>query len=111
MAVQEQAYQVAVRITSRESKQIQDLVKAGLYRSSADFLREALRDKLKELESIGVTQASAEEAERLIESYLEKNPGPHFASDIADAVGLEYRLVFESVKRLLDNGRIRKAER
>jgi len=49
-------------------------------------------------------------AERMIEDYLVKHPGPSFASEIADALGLDYGVTFRIVHRLLDEGRIKKAK-
>ncbi|MEM2107405.1 MAG: hypothetical protein QXL25_03230 [Candidatus Bathyarchaeia archaeon] len=105
----EQAYQIAVRITRSEYERIQGLVKAGLYRSAADFAREALRSMLREVEPTSVRDLSEEEAEKMIDEFLIQNPGPHFASEIAEALGLEYRMTFETVRRMLEKGKIRRS--
>jgi len=49
-------------------------------------------------------------AERMIEDYLVKHPGPSFASEIADALGLDYGVTFKTVQKLLDEGRVKKAK-
>jgi Arc/MetJ-type ribon-helix-helix transcriptional regulator len=89
---------------------MQQLVKAGLYRSSADFLREAVRDKLGSMEVVSVQDVDLRKAERMIEDHLIKHPGPSFASEIADTLGLEYGVTFEIIHKLLEEGRIRKAK-
>ncbi len=101
---------MAVRLSRTDYARIQELVEAGLYRSSADFLREAVREKLRSMEVVGVQNIDLEKAEEMIEEYLERHPGPSFASDIADALGLDYGVAFKAVYRLLEEGRIKKAK-
>ena len=50
-------------------------------------------------------------AERMIEDYLEKHPGPNFASEIACALGFELEVTFRLVNKLLEEGRIKKTKR
>ena len=106
---QEQAYQIAVRLTRVEHERIQEMIRAGLFRSAADFAREAVRDKLREAEPVGVRQLSRRETERVIDGYLTKHPGPHFASEIAEALGLDFRSTLDAVKRMIESGRIRRS--
>lgn len=49
--------------------------------------------------------------DQLIEDLLKNNPGPHYSSEIADALGSGYIVTFNAVKRLLKEGRVKKAER
>jgi Arc/MetJ-type ribon-helix-helix transcriptional regulator len=108
--LEKEAYQVAVRLSRADYTRVEALVKAGLYRSSADFLREAVRDKLREMDVVSLQDVSLEEAERLIGEYLDAHPGARFASEIADALGLEYGLVFKAVRRMLERGVVRKGK-
>ncbi len=48
--------------------------------------------------------------ERLIEDYLKEHPGPNFASQIADTLGLEFGVTFKTINKLLDEGRVKKAK-
>jgi DNA-binding MarR family transcriptional regulator len=41
---------------------------------------------------------------------LSKHPGPSFASEIADALGLEYGITFKIIHKLLEEGHIKKAK-
>jgi len=106
---EKETYQLAVRLSKADYAKVQQLVEAGLYRSSADFLREAVRDKLGSMEVVGVRNVDARKAERMIEEYLVKHPGPSFASEIADALGLDYSLAFKTIHKLMEEGRVRKA--
>jgi len=108
--MERKAHQVAVRLSKADYARVQQLVEAGLYRSSADFLREAVRDKLGSMELISVQNVDPEKAEKMIEQYLEKHPGPSFASEIADNLGLDYSVAFRTIHKLLEQGRIRKAK-
>jgi Arc/MetJ-type ribon-helix-helix transcriptional regulator len=103
--------QAAVRLSKSDYTKIQHLVDAGLYRSFADFLREAVRDKLGSMEVVSVKDVTAKEAERMIEDYLKVHPGPSFASEIADALGLDFDITFKIINKLLKETRIRKAKK
>jgi Arc/MetJ-type ribon-helix-helix transcriptional regulator len=104
-------FQVAVRLSKADYTKIRQLVEAGLYRNFADFLRQAVHDKLGSMEVISVQKADATQAERMIEEYVAQHPGPSFASEIADALGLEYSLTFKVIHKLLEEGRIKRAEK
>ena len=108
--LERETLQLAVRLSKADYATVQQLVKAGLYRSSADFLREAVRDKLESMEIISVRDVDSHKAEKMIEDYLIKHPGPSFASEIADALGLEYGVTFKTIHKLLEEGRVRKAK-
>ena len=110
MAQTPKSYQLAARLTSVEYKHVEALVSAGLFRSGADFVREAVRDKLRSYEAESVSDFSAKEAERMITSFLRANPGPHYASDIAEKLGMDYALAFKTVRRLLDSRKIRRSK-
>jgi len=108
--MEREAHQIAVRLPRTDYNRIQELVKDGLYRSSADFLREAVREKLRSMEVVGVQNINPENAETMIEEYLEKHPGSNFASEIADALGLDYSVTFKAINKLLEERRIKKAK-
>jgi Arc/MetJ-type ribon-helix-helix transcriptional regulator len=108
---QEQAYQIAVRLTKVEFERIQAMIRAGLFRSAADFARQAVRDKLREAEPLSVRNIPQKEVEALIDNYLTKHPGPHFASEIAEALGLDLGSALETVRRMVEKRKIRKSRR
>ena len=109
--VESEGLQAAVRLSKSDYAKVQQLVEAGLYRSFADFLREAVRDKLGCMEVVSVKEAEPCEAERMIEEYLKTHPGANFASEIADALGLEFDITFKTINKLLEEGRIKKAKK
>jgi Arc/MetJ-type ribon-helix-helix transcriptional regulator len=101
--------QAAVRLSKNDYKKVQQLIEGGFYRSFADFLREAVRDKLGSMEVVSVEKVEPSVAEHMIEAYLKQHPGPNFASEIADALGLEFSVTFKIIRKLLEDGRIKKA--
>ena len=72
-------------------------------------LSKAVGYNLRETEPIAVRDTSLAHAEKLIDRYLTKYPGPHFASEIAEALGLDFRTTLEAVKRMIHSGSIHKA--
>jgi Arc/MetJ-type ribon-helix-helix transcriptional regulator len=107
---QSEGLQAAARFSKSDYTKIQNLIDAGMYRSFADFLREAVRDKLGSMEVISVKAVKADEAERMIENYLKTHPGSIFASELADVLGLDFDITFKTIKKLLEEGRIKKAK-
>ena len=103
--------QAAVRLSKSDHAKVQQLINAGLYRSFADFLREAVRDKLGSMEVVSVKDVTTQEAQCMIEDYLQAHPGPSFASEIADALGLEFDITFKTINKLLEEGRVKKAKK
>jgi len=103
--------QAAVRLSKSDYVKVQKLIEAGLYRSFADFLREAVRDKLGSMEVVSVKKTEAHDAERMIKDYLKEHPGPNFASEIADALGLDFDVTFKAINKLLEEGHIKKAKK
>ena len=106
----DRTFQVAARLSKADYAKIQQLVESGVYRNFADFLREAVHDKLSSMEIISVQKADVRKAERMIEEYLKEHFGPSFASEIADALGLEYGITFKTIHKLLEEGRIKRSK-
>lgn len=78
--------------------------------SRSAFIRQAVLAKLMEVESVGVTEVrdvSLEEATKLIDRYLSKNPGTHYVSELIERLGLEPKIAFAAARKLIDGGRAR----
>lgn len=74
------------------------------YRSLTELVSEALDEKLDHLRGspiVSVGDVSLDDAVRLITEHLRKNPGSHYPSDIAYALGLDLELVFRVTQNLL----------
>jgi DNA-directed RNA polymerase specialized sigma subunit len=110
MAKTEQDYQIAVRLARSEYERIEEMIAEGMFRSAADFAREAVRDKLREAEPVSVGSFTVKDIERRIDNYLTKNPGSHFASEISEELGIDLRTTLETLKRMINNGKIHKSD-
>ena len=109
--MQKRTFQVAVRLSKEDYSKIKELVEAGLYKNSAEFLRDAARDKLRSMEILSVQTADDATTERMIEDYVSTHPGPNYVSEIANALGLEYSVAFRAVRKLLEEGRAERAKK
>ena len=63
---------------------------------------------MRKAELISIRDTSRSHAEKLIDGYLTKHPGSHFASEIAEELGLDLRTTLEAIKRMIDSGKIHK---
>ncbi len=63
---------------------------------------------MRKTETITVRDTSCSQSEKLIDGYLTKHPGSHFASEIAEELGLDLRTTLEAIKRMIDSGKIHK---
>jgi Arc/MetJ-type ribon-helix-helix transcriptional regulator len=57
---------VGTKVTQRELKEIQGLIEAGVYISISDFVREAIRDKLRVVKVVKVRDRAYDEAKRVL---------------------------------------------
>lgn len=106
------SYQVASKVSKSTYMKIKRLIDEGMFLNFSDFTRKAIEDMLKSLgdmEMIGVREASIPEVKKKIEEYLNQHQGPVYPSDIADHYGLELEPVFEAVKRLVAEGKLKEA--
>jgi hypothetical protein len=74
-----------------------------------ELVRGAVGYRLREAEPMAVRDTSRSHVEKLIDGYLTKNPGSHFASEITEALGLDFRTTIEAIKRMIDSGKIHRA--
>lgn len=81
-------------------------MESGFYMNTADFVRQAVREKLQAVEVIEVRNVSKRKAKKEILDYLKKNRKA-YPSDIADALRLDIDLVMVMVRELIQEGRIR----
>jgi len=83
---------------------ISEVVKrTGLYNNEAEFTREAVREKLEEIEVIEPVDLSDEEIYQQIISYL-KDKGRAYPSDICIKLGIPYFKVLEALEKLVEKG-------
>ncbi|MGA3109482.1 MAG: hypothetical protein ABSD99_08585 [Candidatus Bathyarchaeia archaeon] len=72
-------------------------------------MRKAAGESIRKTDAIAIRCTSRSHAEKLIDGYLTKHPSSHFASEIAEALGLEFRTTLEVIKRMIDSSKIHRA--
>jgi len=95
---------VSTKLAEQEYNKINDLVMNGLFLNSADFVREAIREKLKTYDNeITLRQIPHVQMKEEIIDYVKKNPGVD-AVDIADDLLLDAFEVNEILVELIKKG-------
>lgn len=90
-------------ISEREYVRIEKLVRAGTAKSVAEFVRQAVRKYADELGSsklVSFRDVSAAQARREIIDYLKTHPGIVWPDEMAEELGIDYRLVLQVVQQL-----------
>jgi len=96
-------------VPEQEYRRVEKLVRAGFARSTADLIRKAVREyeqrvgaeKLLNLRTVPMRQARAE-----IQRYLKAHHGTVWPDEMAEELGLDYRLVLKIVRELLKEEKV-----
>ncbi len=94
---------MGVRLTEREEGEINRLVKAGMYVSVSEFIRDSVRKNIAALKAIELRDVSKATARKEILEYLKKHKEA-YASDMAEELQLDLDLVFTVMKELGSEG-------
>jgi Arc/MetJ-type ribon-helix-helix transcriptional regulator len=96
---------VGTKVTPREIEEINMLVNAGIYLSVSDFIREAVRDKLRATKVIKVRDIDYNTAKKEVLGYYHSY---HEAYDyeVAEDLEIDYELVCEITEELEREGRL-----
>lgn len=100
------AKHIGTKLPAEDFNKINRLVEAGAYISNSDFLREAIRDKLKTIDIINEREISNEQAKQEIYNYC-KNNNTTYLSEIANNLELPLIQVNGIVEELISNGNIK----
>ena len=100
---------VGARVAKQEYDAIRQLVDAGAYVNVSDFVREAVRDKLHNVEIITLRDVTPEEARKEVLEYIDRHDR-FYPSDIAHDLRLDYRFVTQIVERLIEEKEVEVAE-
>ena len=96
---------VGTKVTPREIKEIESLIKAGVYLSVSDFIREAVRDKLKAIKVIKIRDVDYDTAKREVLGYY-RSYSEAYDYEVADDLELDYELVCRITDELEKEGRL-----
>ncbi len=100
-----QSKAVGTKLTPREYEEIENLIDAGVYLSFSDFLRDAIRDKLKAIKVIKIRDIDYDTAKKEILGYY-KNYAEAYDYDVADDLELDYEFVCQVLEELEREGRL-----
>jgi len=96
-----------------EYKRIERLVRAGAARSVAEFVRLAVSDyssKTGAARLLNLREIPVSEARRLVERYLENHPGVVWPDEMAEELGIDYRIILAVVKELLKEDKVEEVQ-
>ncbi len=96
---------IGTKVTPREIEEINGLIEAGIYLSVSDFIREAVRDKLRAIKVIKLRDIDYELAKREILGYY-CSYKEAYDYEVAHDLELDYELVCEITDELEREGRL-----
>jgi Arc/MetJ-type ribon-helix-helix transcriptional regulator len=96
---------IGTKVTPREIEEINGLIEAGIYLSVSDFIREAVRDKLRAIKVIKLRDIDYELAKREILGYY-RSYKEAYDYEVAHDLELDYELVCEITDELEREGRL-----
>jgi hypothetical protein len=96
---------VGTKVTPRESEEIEGLIKAGVYLSVSDFIREAIRDKLRAIKVIRIRDVDYVQAKREVLGYY-RSYSEAYDYEVANDLELDYELVCQITDELEAEGRL-----
>jgi Arc/MetJ-type ribon-helix-helix transcriptional regulator len=97
---------IGTKITLAEYEEVLALIEAGRFISASDFVREAIRDKLKSTEIIKLRDISYEDAKKEVLGYFRKYDEAYI-SEAADDLELDLQLVHRIITELEQEGRLK----
>jgi Arc/MetJ-type ribon-helix-helix transcriptional regulator len=90
---------VATKLTVADQEEINKLIDAGLFLNNADFIRQAIKDKIDEYKIINIRNIPKKQAKKEIKKYMEVHDIA-YVSQIAERLELDLDLVFDLVNEL-----------
>lgn len=95
--------QVAAKLSKVEYDQIRRLVATGLYINSSDFVRDAVRRRLTEINAVTKSQSGSVKNE--LYRYMKERGGLVWPDDAARELGYSVLDILEALRKLEKEGR------
>ena len=95
--------QVAAKLSKVEHDQIRRLVTTGLYINSSDFVRDAVRRRLAEINAVAKTKSGNVKGE--LYSYMKERGGLIWPDEAARELGYSVLDILEALRKLGKEGR------
>lgn len=99
-------------VSDEEYARIERLVRAGAAKSVAQLVRQAVREYAEKLGStklLTLRDIPPEQARKEVEGYLRSHHGAVWPDEMAEELGIDYRIVLRVVQELLREGRVEEA--
>jgi Arc/MetJ-type ribon-helix-helix transcriptional regulator len=101
--------QVAAKVSKVEYEQIRRLVRSGLYINSSDFVRDAMRRRLAEIDSSA--RISTGRLKQELYDYMKERGGLIWPDQAARDLGYSVLDILEALKKLEKEGRAAETEK
>ena len=101
-------------VTEEEYGRVDRLVRAGAARSIADLVRLAVSEYMSKAgvrRLVNLREVPMSEARRAVERYLKTHSGSVWPDEMAEHLGIDYRIVLAVVRQLLEEGKVEEAAR
>jgi len=99
-------------VSDEDYRRVEKLVKAGAAVSIAQLVRDAVDEYIGKLDAgklLNLRTVPLEQARKEVEKYLKDHPGLVWPDEMAEELGLDYRIVLSVVQDLLQEGRAEEA--
>lgn len=100
---------IATKIPLNMYDEVMFLIENGAYLSISDFLRESIRGELKNYKVSRVKNLDYSDAKREVLSYFIQY-GEAYIDDLALSLGIDFKIIFNILKDLINEGRIKRDE-
>lgn len=94
-----------VRLAEQERERLEQLVKLGYYLNSADFLRDAVRSKLREFEFVVPSKVPARQLKSEVLKLIQEKPNI-YADEVASALGIEIETAISVIELLIKEKKV-----
>jgi len=100
-------------VSPQEYRRVERLVKAGAADSVAQLVREAVAEYVDKLDAgklLNLRTIPLEQARKEVINYLENHAGTVWPDEMAEELGIDYRIVLNVVQDLLKEGKVEEAK-
>jgi Arc/MetJ-type ribon-helix-helix transcriptional regulator len=104
--VNKQSKTIGTKLPQNEYKEITNLIDAGLFLNASDFVREAIRDKLKSIQVIKIRDINYETAKKEVLGYYQSYKEAYL-SEVAEDLELDLELVVKITEELEKEKRLK----
>jgi len=94
-----------VRLAEMERERVKQLIELGYYLNAADFLRDAVRSKLKDFEFVVPKKMSMKNIKVKILKVIKQKPNI-YADEVAASLGMDIETVIKAIDELIKEKKV-----